>query len=58
MASLLVMEKDWVKGFKFDGQTNGFTNEQLTEVIKDLIGESLSFADIQNPLKEFKTLQR
>ena len=25
-------EKIEVKGFKFDGQTNGFTNEQLTEV--------------------------
>ena len=28
-----------IKGFKFDGQTNGFTNTQLTEVIKDLIGK-------------------
>ena len=48
-------EKIEVKGFQFDGQTNGFTNEQLTNVIKDLIGKSLSFDDIQNAeAKEFK----
>ena len=51
-------EKIEVKGFKFDGQTNGFTNEQLTEVIKDLIGESLSFADIQNAAKRIQNFYR
>ena len=30
-------EKIKVNGFQFDGQKNGFTNNQLTEVIKDLI---------------------
>ena len=49
-------EKIEVKGFKFDGQTNGFTNEQLTEVIKDLIGEKFYRLPIYKmPLKEFKT---
>ena len=48
-------EKIEVKGFEFNGQKNGFTNEQLTAVIKDLIGRKLSFDDIQNAAKEFKT---
>ena len=47
-----------VKGFQFDGQTNGFTNEQLTNVIKDLIGKSLSFDDIQNAAKRIQNFYR
>ena len=47
-----------VKGFQFDGQTNGFTNEQLTNVIKDLIGQSLSFDDIQNAAKRIQNFYR
>ena len=51
-------EKIEVKGFQFDGQTNGFTNEQLTNVIKDLIGKSLSFDDIQNAAKRIQNFYR
>ena len=51
-------EKIEVKGFKFDGQTNGFTDEQLTAVIQDLIGKSLSFDDIQKAAKRIQNFYR
>ena len=47
-------EKIKVNGFQFDGQTNGFTNEQLSQVIKDLIGKNLTFDEIQNAAKRMK----
>ena len=51
-------EKIEVKDFKFDGQTNGFTDEQLTAVIQDLIGKSLSFDDIQKAAKRIQNFYR
>ena len=51
-------EKIEVKYFKFDGQTNGFTDEQLTAVIQDLIGKSLSFDDIQKAAKRIQNFYR
>ncbi len=51
-------EKIEVKGFKFDGQTNGFTDKQLTAVISDLIGKSLSFDDIQKAAKRIQDFYR
>ena len=51
-------EKIEVKSFEFNGQKNGFTNEQLTAVIKDLIGKKLSFDDIQNAAKRIQNFYR
>ena len=51
-------EKIEVKGFQFDGQKNGFSNEQLSEVINDLIGKKLSFDDIQNAAKRIQNFYR
>ena len=51
-------EKIEVKNFKFDGQTNGFTDEELTAVIQDLIGKSLSFDDIQKAAKRIQNFYR
>ena len=51
-------EKIKVNGFQFDGQTNGFTNEQLSEVIKDLIGKNLTFDEIQNAAKRIQNFYR
>ena len=51
-------EKIEVNGFQFDGQTNGFTNDQLSEVIKDLVGKKLSFEEIQNAAKRIQNFYR
>ena len=48
-------DKIQIKGFDFQGQTNGFTNNQLTKVIEDLIDKYLTFDEIQGAAKEFKT---
>ena len=46
-------EKIVVKGFQFDGQTNGFTNEQLTKC-KDLIKKAYLLMTYRMRQKEFK----
>ena len=51
-------EKIKISGFQFEGQTNGFTNEQLTKVIEDLVGKNLTFDDIQNAAKRIQNFYR
>ena len=51
-------EKIKITGFQFEGQTNGFTNEQLTKVIEDLVGKNLTFDDIQNAAKRIQDFYR
>ena len=51
-------EKIKINAFKFEGQTNGFTNEQLTAVIEDLVGKNLTFNEIQNAAKRIQNFYR
>ncbi len=51
-------DKIQIKGFDFQGQTNGFTNNQLTKVIEDLIDKYLTFDEIQGAAKRIQNFYR
>ena len=51
-------DKIQIKGFDFQGQTNGFTNNQLTKVIEDLIDKYLTFDEIQGAAKKIQNFYR